>query len=313
MKRTWLVLVAALLLSLWPVVGAAADVNINGNDDILIRINGTLSLPAGETIDSAGGISNDVVIDGTVNDALVVIHGNARVNGVVNGSIVVIDGTLTLGAQSTVKDVYVFSSDLTREQGSTVTGTIETRSSYFTISWWDRALLTFFIWAAFTVFFITAGLTIALLARKVLAEVAMTATEEVGPSLVTGLVAWIALPIVGVLSFFTIIGIFTGFAILGLILPLLWLLGYIVISARLGLEIFKALSKGERSTDRIVWATLVGIVVFQLIFLIPVVGSAVVFLAGLLGSGALIYRCIRAGRDQSARVIPPNASASPAP
>lgn len=304
MKRSWLLLMVAIL-SLWPISVLAQDVDITSSDDILIRINGAVNVPAGQTIDSVGGISNDVTIDGTVNDALVVIHGNAQVNGAVNGSIVVIDGALTLGPQSTVKDVYLFSSDLTREQGSTVTGTIETKSTYFTISWWDRLLLTFFVWSAFTVFFITAGLTIALLARKVLAQIAMTATEEVGPSLVTGLVAWIALPIVGVLSFFTIIGIFTGFAILGLILPLLWLLGYIVISARLGLEIFRALSKGERSADRIVWATLVGILIFQLIFLIPVVGSTVVFLAGLLGSGALIYRCIRAGRDSSSRVTPP--------
>jgi len=242
-----------------------------------------------------------------------VISGDAVVNGAVNGIVVVIEGTLTLGPQSKVNDIMLFRSEMTREQGSTVTGTIESRSQFFSISWWDRALLTIFIWAAFTVFFITAGLTIALLARKVLAQIAMTATEEIGPSLVTGLVAWIALPIVGVLSFFTIIGIFTGFAILGLILPLLWLLGYIVISARLGLEIFKALSKSERSAERIVWATLVGIVIFQLIFLIPVVGSGVVFLAGVLGSGALIYRCIRAGRDQSARVSPPpSAPASPA-
>ena len=129
----------------------------------------------------------------------------------------------------------------------------------------------------------------------------MTATEEIGGSVVTGLVTWIALPVVGVLSLFTIIGIFTGFAILGLILPLIWLFGYIVIGARLGLGIFKLFGKDERSNDRVVWATLVGLIVFQLIFLIPIIGSGVVFLAGILGSGAMIYRFIRAGRDSSAR------------
>ncbi len=302
MKRKLLLLVF-LAFMLVPLSGSAQDVDITSNDDVLIRINGAITLPSGQTIDSVGGVSNNVTIDGVVNDALVVVKGNAQVNGRVDGIVIVINGSVTLGPQATVKDIFLFRSDLVREQGSTVTGSIETRSQFVTISWWDRAVLTFFIWAAFTVFFITAGLTIAILARRILAETAMTTTEEIGGSIVTGLVTWIALPVVGVLSLFTIIGIFTGFAILGLILPLIWLFGYIVIGARLGLGIFKLFGKDERSSDRVVWATLVGLIVFQLIFLIPIIGSGVVFLAGILGSGAMIYRFIRAGRDSSARAF----------
>ena len=56
-------------------------------------------------------------------------------------------------------------------------------------------------------------------------------------SVVGGVFLWVALPIVAFLIMFTVVGLLLGLTVLLFVLPIMWVLGYIVAGARLGLAI----------------------------------------------------------------------------
>jgi hypothetical protein len=92
-------------------------------------------------------------------------------------------------------------------------------------------------------------------------------------------------------------------------MPVLWFLGYLVAGARLGLAIIRTRDPlAERG--KLVLAVFLGLLIFQLIGLIPFLGGFVVFLAGWLGSGALIYLGVRGWNDRQPQELAPVGQAS---
>lgn len=305
-----LALVVLLAFLLWPVSVAAQD-DSDSNDDVLIRFNGPITVAPGESLDVVIGVSDDVVIDGTVRDTLLVIDGNATVNGTVDSEIVVISGTLTLGPTARVEDVTLVRSDLNRDPAATITGEVEEREGDISFGW-GSFVFSLLFWVGMTIVILVAGALFAVFAGRQLVSTAAVMTGRVGPSIVTALVVWIGLPILAVLAFFTIIGIPLGIAILVFLMPVLWFLGYLVAGARLGLAIVRSRDPVvERG--KLILAVLLGLVIFQLLGLVPFLGGFVVFLAGWLGSGALVYLGIRGWSDRRpAAVTPAGPAAMPA-
>ena len=123
------------------------------------------------------------------------------------------------------------------------------------------------------------------------------------PGLAAGaaVIFWIAAPVVAFVAFVTVIGIPIGITLLLVVLPLLWGLGYVTTGTRLGFFLADLRHTTPDLAHPYLEAVL-GVVIFQLIGLIPIVGGIVVALAGLFGAGAIVvhaWRRIRTPRNQA--------------
>src|SRR5680860_979608 len=226
-------LIAIVGLALVPKLVSAQDDTDQEDDAFLMRVNGTASVPAGETVDAAVMISGDITIDGTVTDSLIVVRGAAIVNGAVGRDITIIDGDLELGPGSTVDDVMLISSNLVQDPTATVTGDIEERSGDFSLGR-GFAIFSILWWLGLLILGIAAGAVFAWLGRSQLYGAVQTLRTRFVPSLITALVLWIVLPIVAVLIIFTLVGAPLGISILLSLLPVLLLLGLIIVGAWIG-------------------------------------------------------------------------------
>jgi hypothetical protein len=142
---------------------------------------------------------------------------------------------------------------------------------------------------------VIAGLVFAAIAGRQLSTATELLTGQLTYSILGAVAIWIGLPLVAVLAFLTVVGIPFGLALLFLALPLLWLLGYLVAGTRLGRALLELAGRRPLSGQPYVAATL-GVIVLQIIVLLPFVGWAIGALAGIWGSGALAVTALRAWR-----------------
>lgn len=137
-------LIAALLLSLLiPIPATAQEVDTGRDDQVLVRVNGSDSVEAGEVIDVVVIVNGDLEIAGEVKSTTVVVDGDVSVlNGArVDGALVVVDGTLTL-RDGSVTDADIFLSDSStwiQEEGAVVTGDVRQGDFNFRLSSSGRA------------------------------------------------------------------------------------------------------------------------------------------------------------------------------
>lgn len=92
------------------------------------------------------------------------------------------------------------------------------------------------------------------------------------------------LPLIAIAAMITVIGLPLGIVLLLLVLPL-YVFGYLTAALVLGSAVLK---KGR------ILAFAVGLVILQLLTLIPIAGGLVGFLATLFGLGVLFVAVIRA-------------------
>jgi hypothetical protein len=305
-RLAFLALLAALL---WPVSVAAQDRATSNDDDVLVRVHGPISVAQGEVIDTVVGVKNDVTVDGTVRKTLLVIDGTATINGRVDKNVVVIRGTLNLGPTATVKDVTLVRSHLNRDPGAMITGNLKERSQWGGASFgWGAFIFSLFFWLSMTIVILIAGILFAAFGGRQVVNAAGVLSSKLGASLLTALVLWIGLPILAVMALVTVIGIPLGIAIFVFLMPALWLLGYLAAGTRLGLAMVRT-PDPIAARGRLILAAVLGLLIFQLIGLIPVLGGVIVFFVGWAGSGALVYRAYRGLSDRGPATAVPPASA----
>jgi hypothetical protein len=297
LKLTFVIVMAAFLFALLPGAVSAQEHDDDGHDDdVLIRINGDVTIAEDEAVDSLVVINADATIDGTVHDNVLVIHGNAIVNGTVEDRLTVIDGDIDLRDGAHVKDVNSISGDLNRAVGAQVTGDIHERDR-FAFSPWAAAALSIWFWFAMTVIFIVAAIVFAAVGGRQLTRAALAMTGQVVSTIVGGVFLWIALPILAVVVMLTVVGILLGVAVLLFLLPILFLLGYIVAATRLGLAITGRMNRayGEKP----LLPAVLGVIILQIIGLVPFIGWLIVAIAGLWGGAALAYTAFAAAGGKS--------------
>jgi hypothetical protein len=302
LRRSILVTMGLLAVLLFA-PGAAAQETRTADDGFLLRVNGTTTVGAAETTDSVVAVNGDAVVDGTVRDALVVISGNAAVTGRVEGDVLVVDGTLDLRPGASVADVTLVRGTLIQAPGATITGELSERSEFVNVGW-GSGLFSFVFWLGTTLVVLLAGLAFAAIGGRQLTGAGNLLTGQTGASLLAAAVVWIGLPILAVLALVTIVGIPLGLAVLVFVLPALWFLGYLVVGTRLGAVLARRFGAQDAPEHPYV-AAVVGLFVFQVIGLVPVVGGLLVALAGFVGAGALGYLAYRAyrGRVGSRRTV----------
>ena len=284
----WLLMVIALL---WPATALAQDATKSSGDNVLIRVNGAVTVAADESLDVLIVINDDATVDGVITDTLVVMSGTATINGRIEGDLVVVSGELVLGPGAVVDDVHLYDSSITRDPAATIRGSLN-EDAEFTWSWWGSALVSLGIWVGLTIVVLIAGLVFALLGGRQLLALGHTARTQVPTSILTAVVLMVGLLIVGILVIFTVIGIPLGLTILFVLIPLLWLLGYIVAGSLLGAWVRTKLGS-THGIGGIVWATLIGLLILQIVSLIPFIGGFILFLAGTYGAGVLVLHLIR--------------------
>lgn len=300
------VFVFGLLAALLLVPGAAAQ-GESTDDGFHLRVNGTTSVGATEITDSVFAINADAVVDGTVRDTLAVVRGDALVTGRVEGEIVMIDGTLNLKPGATVADVTLMRATLNQEQGATITGKLSERSEFVNVGW-GSGIFSFLFWLGTTILVLLAALAYAAFGGRQLTTAGGLLTGRPAASLLAAAIVWVGLPILAVLALVTVVGIPLGLAVLLFVLPALWFLGYLVAGARLGAVLARRFG-GEDALDRPYLAAVIGLFVFQVIGLVPIVGGLVIALAGFVGAGALGYLVYR-GRGERRLAV---ARRAPAP
>src|SRR5690606_32408274 len=142
-----------------------------------------------------------------------------------------------------------------------------------------------------------------------LGAAARVMTGELVNSILGAVVLWIGVPILAGLIIVTVIRAPLGLGILIFFLPVVAFLGYLVAATRLGSLLTNALKQPEER--RPILSVVLGVLILQVILIVPVLGVIVAFIAALWGAGALAYIAYRAagGKDiMPAREAPPEAA-----
>jgi hypothetical protein len=295
---------AALGLLLTPVPALAQE----KTDDIYVRVNGTVDLAAGENVDTLVAVNSEARVAGTVRDTLVIVNQTATVSGDVGREAVVFNGTLRLEPTAHIEgDVVLINGELSQADGAVIAGRVVERSGASIGAELNRvtAAVSLIAWLGMTLLVVVVALAWAAVGGSQLSAIAGLLGARPGLAAVAAVIFWIAAPLVAFVAFVTVIGIPIGITLLLLVLPLLWGLGYVTTGTRLGFFIADLRHTTPDLAHPYLEAVL-GVVIFQLIGLVPIVGGIVVALAGLFGAGAIVVHAWRRiGPPRSQATMPP--------
>jgi hypothetical protein len=284
-----LILLVVFIAVVMPASVSAQGPNDEDEDSAVILLNSDAFIAADETVENLVVISADAVIEGTVTGSLVVIEGDATISGRVGDSVTVISGDINLLDTAVVDNVHSVRGDLIRAPGATVTGDID--ESDFTGFWAAIGVLSVILWVGVTIAAVVAGIVFALIGGRQLRAAATLMTGEAVNAIVGTVFLWVGLPILAVLALITVVGIPLGVGILIFLIPVLGVLGYLVAATRIGSFATGALKADAAS--RPVVAVLIGVIVLQLVLLIPVIGAVLVIVASIWGAGSLAFIAYR--------------------
>jgi hypothetical protein len=295
---------AALALLLAPVQAQAQE----NRDDVYVRVNGTVDLAAGESVDTLVAVNSEARVAGTVRDTLVIVNQTATVSGDVGREAVVVNGTLRLEPTARIGgDVVLINGELSQADGAVIAGRVVERSGASIGAEFNRvtAAVSLIAWLGMTLLVVVVALGWAALGGSQLSAIAGLLGARPGLAAGAAVIFWIAVPVLAFVAFVTVIGIPIGITLLLLVLPLLWGLGYVTTGTRLGFFIAD-LRHTTPDLARPYLEAVLGVVIFQLIGLIPILGGIVVALAGLFGAGAIVVHAWR-------RIGPPRNQANMPP
>jgi hypothetical protein len=260
----------AMLLLCWllPAANAAA-----ADDDRIVLV-GSVAVDRDETVQDLIVVDGDVTIRGNVTGDVVVVDGDVTIRGSVAGDVVAVTGLATLGQRGRVAGDLVYGDDKpVLAPGSRVAGNVEK----FKIG--DAsAIAAIGLWIGFTISLLLLGIVLLLLAPRAGDAVARAGRDKPLIAALVGLGALILLPVIAIVACITIIGLPLGIVLLLLILPL-YAVGYLSAALIVGRLILKQAR---------IRAFVVGLVILQLLTLIPFVGGLVGLLATIFGLGALM-------------------------
>lgn len=300
-------LVVVLLVALIPSVALAADNETEG--DFILQVNRPVVIEAGQSVDTIVVISDDATINGTVAESLVVIDGEAWISGTVEGDVTVISGTLHLLAGSQTDNISLWRTDLVREDGAVVTGSIDRTQGF---DFWNTALFSILFWIGTTLVLLVAGLVFAAIGGRQLARAAATIGEQTAGSIGWAAILFIGLPLLAIPVMLTLVGIPLVIGVLLFLLPVLWFLGFLVAATAVGGWLVRRFGWTQRPEHPYLGAAL-GVLTLGIVGAIPWLGGVIAFFAGLVGAGALAYTAWRGWRGPAVATPARPQPSAPAP
>lgn len=281
------------------VVGAQTE----DDEGVLIRINGDAVLAADQDAGLALAIRGRLQVDGTAK-TVVVVNGTVVLNAATVDTLVVVRGRAVLREGTVITgDVWLTDTTLERADGVRIDGVIRRNAGGgFLVGLW---ILGVIIAIGVGVLAILGGLVFAAVAPGTARRAGSAIRHSFGQVVLAGLILWLAVPIVGVLLFATIIGVPSAIAIWLGLLPVMAFLGYIVTGIWLG-ELIVA---REGGVGHPYLASFLGILLLVIVGIIPGLGGLIGFLAALLGGSALALLGWRGFRNRadSGTVVEPGA------
>lgn len=278
MKHVTLKLALAILIAL-PLSSAAAQQD-GARTDLLLRINGPVMINPADSAGTVWVIGNDATIAGSVED-LIVINGRAQISGTVRGNIFLFRSSGALAPTAHVgKDVLLYRSSINEVPGA-VAGTVHYEGD---TSFGSHAL--WMLWVSITIALIVAGLVFGYFFGDSLAAVADQVRSNWRGIFLVTVVLICGLPLAAVLAFMTGIGFVLGFFIMFVLIPALSLLGYLVAGTAIGRSLLQV---PEASRMKMFGAIAIGIVLLQLMAIVPAIGVISVLLGSWFGAGALVH------------------------
>lgn len=289
MRRSLLI---GMLMLCWLLPAAGAAAAADGEDGDRIVLVGDVLVDRDETAGDVVVVDGDVTIRGVVSGDVVVVAGDITIRGTVEGDVVAVSGLATLGRRGRIAGDLAYADETPLQTpGSQVGGDVEK----FEIA--DASIFAAIgAWIAITLSMLLLGLVLLLIAPRAGDAVARAGRERTLVSALVGLLAFFLLPVIAIGLCVTLIGLPLGIVLLLLILPL-YAIGYLTTALVLGSRIVK---KGR------ILAFLAGIVILQLLVLIPIVGGLIGFLATLFGLGVLLLALFRARSRPVATSVAPS-------
>jgi hypothetical protein len=294
MKRLFLVATAvAFLLAFFAPAAFAAEPRTD-KGSVLVSVNGTVDVPAGDHLDLLVVVDGEARVGGEVK-TIVVAGGTATLSGATTETLVVVDGSADLQAGTTVLgDVRTLRGSVTQQPGASVLGSTKTLEA-------DLAALGLLLIPAFILHFlglgvaaIAAALLVAALGARQVREVESLISREPGQVLVAGIVGTVVLPLLAILMIVTVLGAPVGFGVLFILLPALAFLAWIVAAIWIGDWIVARL-RGAPESGRPYLAAVLGVIGLAIAGLIPFVTA----IATLFGFGALLLTAWRVLRPEA--------------
>jgi hypothetical protein len=281
------VLIAVALLLALPACAAAKD---------RIVITGPVLVGPTETVGNVVAFDGNVTIRGRVTSDVVAFNGDVRVpGGRVGGDVTALNGQIVLAPRAVVGgDVNWRDTRPVIPPGADVGGSVD--EFQWDVSPWSGFAWALLFWLAETVSALVLGLILIALWPRGFEALAAAWRRSPGPVAGWGALLLIGLPIVAVIALVTLVGIPLGIGLLLALIPL-WAVGYVAGTFVLGRLIL-------RDAGRFV-AFLLGLLIVQVLALIPFVNALVVIVVVAIGLGTLIVAAWRANR--------PGAPVAPAP
>jgi hypothetical protein len=250
-----------------------------------IVLSGDVQVRRGQEVGEVVVLHGTATVAGVVRGDVVVLDGRIDVTGQVSGAVVSVGGSVALGPSSRVLGDVLAHDRVIAAPGARVDGDVR-QGVTFTFRTPIEALGAFAPWLAIWFSVLALGLLLLLLGPRAADAVALAARGSPWPSTGWGVLAFVALPLVGVLGVFTLVWLPLG---LGLLLALFLL--YSVALAGSAFALGRVLWHEPRSRFL---AFVIGWAILMAVAAIPFVGGIVWVAGAVFGLGSTTVAIWRA-------------------
>ena len=279
------------------ILGAiGGDVRIAGGNVMIGNIvKGDVVVLAGQTTLSGSSIGGDVIwgggelrIDAPVSGNLQLKGGDVTINAPVKGSITFKGGSIHLGPKAIIEGnlTYTTPDKVSMDDGAIVKGKVTYDPSPTKPSPGVLAVIVSLAFLAKFLMTLACAMTLGLIFNRYTRDLVSGVAEQPLVELGRGFVTMVVLPVASVLLISTLVGI--PFGILGFLgFAALYVYSWIITPILVGSIVHKWFAKTPMYS--VTWVTiLIGILIYIILDLIPILGWVVKFAAALMAIGGAV-------------------------
>jgi uncharacterized RDD family membrane protein YckC len=296
----------------------------DGDDFNRVSVSDETVVAPNETVPgNAVSVFGPLTVKGTVNGNAVSVFGGNKITGTVHGNAVVVFGALRLGPNAHVDgNVVAVAGVVVKDPGAYVGGNFVQQNTGLDFSkdsaassWWQHGArmgrpIAFGPHLHTQWLFIVCQLALYVLLCLAFPGGATkcgdTLVQRPGITLLTGILAIVALPVIFILLLVTVVGIPVALVVLPLMVLTSIVFGKASIYSHIGRSIL-----GKQQHPAL--TALVGAVVATLLYLIPYVGIVLWIVVSFLGFACALTTLLTPSRKAPAAAVPPIAPAPPTP